>query len=32
LFFVLFLVLETKGHSLEDIEKIFINKQTMASV
>jgi SP family arabinose:H+ symporter-like MFS transporter len=32
LFFVIFLVPETKGHSLEDIQKIFLKKQVKDSV
>jgi len=32
LFFVIFLVPETKGHSLEDIQKIFLKKQVKERV
>jgi hypothetical protein len=32
LFFVLFLVPETKGYSLENIEKIFLKKQHKENV
>jgi hypothetical protein len=32
LFFVIFLVPETKGHSLEDIAKIFLKKQHKENV